>query len=471
MGAQDHADRRRCRKSSLIAVFVVCVVAISPAVASASQQSTTGWRSMTDPLWWKTFQASAMREYLQNVGLPPAAASPSDADAEPPTLERAVELRARTLSPGGFAGIYSSDGIIHVGFTADADRNLAELMRSFPSADIRVYAAQYTTADLIRIQDEITDMMAADTNMMILSVGGDDERNLVEVGVSDLRSPLAKSIVSRYGDAVDVFEDEPLEPLTGSAATTLGPAAASLAPSVITAAASDPQPGRDVYRDPMVAGMHISGRGEDCTAGFMYRGTLLPVPSGAGGVITAGHCFDGQLPLTEWRQGGRVLGPFTRRRNVNNSRADAGTITTEFVEGGGFRGISNRVYIAPGAETIRITRRKALNSGRRGEVVCISGAYSGFHCGRLSAVGPRGPSGGGIGFNYRIGRNVLLRGIYRATMSKACRPGDSGAPAFTADGTALGIFFARTPSNPTRCFFSQIRNVEAELRVPTFTGG
>lgn len=426
---------------------------------------------MTDPPWWKTFQASAMREYLQNVDLPPAEASPANTNAEPPTLERAVELRARALSPSGFAGIFSTDGVIHVGFTSDADRNLADLVRNFPSADIRVFAANYTTADLIRIQDEITNMMAADANMIILSVGGDDERNLVEVGVSDLSSPLAKAIVDRYGDAVDVFEDEPLEPLSGTAASTLAPAAASFAPSDIAAAASAPQPGRDVYRDPMVAGMRISGRGEDCTAGFMYRGTLLPVPSSAGGVITAGHCFDGQRPLTEWRQGGRVLGPFTRRRNVNNSRADAGTITTEFVDGGGFRAISNRVYIAPGASTIPIVRRKALNSGRRGEVVCISGAYSGFHCGSLSAVGPRGPSGGGIGFNYRLDRNVLLRGIYRATMSKACRPGDSGAPAFTADGTALGIFFARTPSNPTRCFFSQIRNVEAELRVPTFTGG
>jgi hypothetical protein len=70
----------------------------------------------------------------------------------------------------------------------------------------------------------------------------------------------------------------------------------------------------------------VAPDGAACTAGFGYRGTLNDTKSSEGGVITAGHCFLGQAPTTEWRQGGRVLGAFSRRRDVNGSRADAGTI-------------------------------------------------------------------------------------------------------------------------------------------------
>lgn len=50
------------------------------------------------------------------------------------------------------------------------------------------------------------------------------------------------------------------------------------------------------------------------------------------------------------------------------------------------------------------------------------------------------------------------------------RPGDSGAPVFTGDGVALGIFFARNSRNAQVGYFSQIRNVEDELNVRVLRG-
>jgi len=36
-------------------------------------------------------------------------------------------------------------------------------------------------------------------------------RNAVTVGVSDIKSPQATALRARFGDAVEVFEDEPIE--------------------------------------------------------------------------------------------------------------------------------------------------------------------------------------------------------------------------------------------------------------------
>ena len=437
--------RRPVRRAAatVITGFAVCLVAASTALATASPT----------PPSWSSFTAQTSAQLSDSLNLQ-SLAEDFDADNDATTVAPAsVDVAplvawARQNAADSFAGLDVDSGAVYVGFTSEAGDHLEQMHEAFPAYDLRLYGARHTESELRAIDDNVNAMMGADQDVAILSVGTDTVRNVVSVGVADTNSAVAQSIKRDYGDAVDVFTDVPLESLVR------GPEPGPV---------GTPAPGRDDFKDPMLAGMRISSAadGTSCTAGFGYRGTLLQTPSQAGGVITAGHCFDGEAPTTEWRQGGKVLGAFSRRRDVNRSRADAGTITTEFAPNAGFRSPSNEVFIFPGAATIKITKLRALNAGQRGDEICISGAFSGFQCGVLRQVGP-----GGRGINYQLRRGVIIRGVYRTDFQKACLLGDSGAPMFTGDGVADGIAFARNPRNPRQCFYSQIRNVQNELRVP-----
>jgi hypothetical protein len=179
-------------------------------------------------------------------------------------------------------------------------------------------------------------------------------------------------------------------------------------------------------------------------------------------------------PLTEWRQGGQVLGPYTSHRFVEpKTFADAGTITT-CCGVGDFRDLSDRVSSG------RASRRWRSNASRHrrpaGQVLRVvsRARMGGYGCGPIDRVGrDRTASGLYRGFDRTVrhnGRRVIVRNVYRMRRdSGSCRVGDTGAPVFRLTGTAMGIAFARS-SNGQRCFFAQQTWVEYELNVRTFTG-
>jgi hypothetical protein len=229
------------------------------------------------------------------------------------------------------------------------------------------------------------------------------------------------------------------------------------------AAASVVAPGRDDFHNPAIPGLRIYRKHRSnttgCTASFAYR---EPRFGQEVGLVTAGHCFRGESPTTIWAQGNNDedLGAYSRNRDVARTRADAGTITTSAPVGS--RNVADTVFIYPTAGTIRIVRVQARNSGMRGDLVCISGAYSAFHCGQLITAGAGKDWHGRDSFGHR----QVISHVYRAKFGPvALRAGDSGAPVFTGDGVALGVFFARKSKQHTQGFYSQIRNVEDELNV------
>ncbi len=124
-----------------------------------------------------------------------------------------VEARVRAVSPDLFGGMYRVGGVISVGLTGDVDRSLADLQAAFPEAELVAFAARYSWDELIEIRLEIGEVLASSANSSgaLLSVGADELRNAVEVAVTDLTSPEAKSIQAKYGTAVYLFRDEPIQ--------------------------------------------------------------------------------------------------------------------------------------------------------------------------------------------------------------------------------------------------------------------
>lgn len=115
------------------------------------------------------------------------------------------------------------------------------------------------------------------------------------------------------------------------------------------------------------------------------------------------------------------------------------------------------------------------DAGRHHLEVCISGAYGGYGCGPVDAVGTHGHRAAFAAASTtlcgRRGRTLIIRNVYRMRRdSGSCKVGDSGAPVFRLTGTAMGIAFARS-SDGQRCFFSQMANVEYELNVRAYLGG
>jgi len=169
---------------------------------------------------WRAFREHALRIYQDFLAEAPLRDPDAYVDPDPastigssnPAVD-AVTHRAREL--GAFAGLKADQSILRVGFTRDAASKLQTLRTEFPDADVQLYPARHTELELSRVQDEISMLMSEATDMSILSCGGQVARNAVTVGVSDVNSPQATVLRARFGDAVEVFEDEPIE-LLGS---------------------------------------------------------------------------------------------------------------------------------------------------------------------------------------------------------------------------------------------------------------
>lgn len=334
--------------------LVISATALSVAAASlwasdaviastAAVSTTTVAASMTD---WETFQAqsAAIANEFTASQQPAISADPDPASTISlhPELER-VQNVVDTIAPGSFAGAYLDNGVVRIGLSGGAGLLVGLIQAALPGVPLVVFNAPTPWTTLLAATDDITQLMSSQPAPVILSARPDVVHNVVSVGVSDVNAPAATALVARYGNVVSLFQDEPVE------------------------LAVDPvAPGRDSRRDPVLGGVNITSPSASCTSGFDYGPPIRQDPTGLGqekGVITAGHCFEGQLPTTEWRQGGSTLGTFTRTRFVNGSQADAGTITTRLgiLQ---FRGVTNQVFIASGAATVRITRRLARTADR-----------------------------------------------------------------------------------------------------------
>ena len=367
---------------------------------------------------------------------------------DPHPAVTSVQKTLEGLAPEQFGGIYQTkDGVVHVGIVGDMSAPTGAATAAAPSDELQ-FPAQHTWADLQAISDQLTAEMASNPSGGLMSVSADAETNRVDVGVSDVTSPLAQSIKTEYGDAIAIFADDPIEPLVGV------------------------YPDRDKYHQPGYAGLNIylpknapRAAGRACTDGFGYHANPTGI-SDERGFYTAGHCVYDLLPTQEWNQGGQRFGVYTRNGFRAKSNCDCGTITTDNTSTITFRHSSNIVAIAPGVHPVHITRREAVNSGQKGDVIEVSGARSGLVVGTITV--------GGQGETHLFGGTIPLRHLYVAELSSPVYPGDSGAPVFqgpdfNGQATAIGILLGRDPKDFKKIYFSQNAWVEFQLRVTTST--
>ena len=389
---------------------------------------------------------------------------------DPHPLVTSVQDAMNAADPTAFGGIYQTqDGVIRVGLVGRGSSQLAQTASAAaPGATVQIFATQYSWTQLLSIANSIVATMANDSTGTLVSVTPDPQTNTVKVGATDVKAPNAQAIAAQYGGAVEVFADQPIEPLSG-AATLNRPAASTQA-----TAARSPYPDRAKYHQPGYAGLYItvpkgtpgSPNGAACTNGFGYHFGSKTGAFYETGFYTAGHCVILQPPLTIWSQGGHDFGPWTRRSynpGAVTARSDSATITTNNTSTITYRRSSNLVAIAPGVPPVKITRRQALNSGQRGDKVEVSGAISGVRYGTLD--------NGGVGGVYRESGGTIITGVYKATLNQPLVPGDSGAPVFegTPNAVAQGILNGRSSSTNKVAYFSQIALVESSLGVVTNT--
>lgn len=373
---------------------------------------------------------------------------------DPHPLLTTVQNAMNSLDPGGFSGAYQTpDGVIHVGLTGGGTPQLLQTLTSaLPGTDTQVFSTKYSLTDLLTIADDVVDEMASDVTGTILSVTPDIASNAVQVGVTDVNSPIATAIAQQYGDAVDLFRDSPVTPLDAAPPST-------------------PYPGRAVHHQPGYAGLYIyvpkgtpgDPHGGACTSGFGYHFGSVSGPYYETGFYTAGHCVILQPPTTVWDQGGGSFGPWTRRSynpGAFLTLADAATITTNNNSTITYRDSSNLVAIAPGVPPVEITRREGLYKGAKGDPVEVSGAISGVRTGTITT--------GGFGTTFKLSGGTIVASAYKATLTGPLKPGDSGAPVFE-HGVALGSLVGASEANPKVVYYSQIGYVESTLGVDTNT--
>ncbi len=112
---------------------------------------------------------------------------------------------------GATYGDLLEPGVINVGFTADAHRHVEALRAAFPTVEIRRFNARFAHGQLVRIHQEITELMSSGAAGDVYSCGVAEQRNVVHVGVGDPASDQAQALIAAYGDAVDVCREEPIQ--------------------------------------------------------------------------------------------------------------------------------------------------------------------------------------------------------------------------------------------------------------------
>jgi hypothetical protein len=92
-------------------------------------------------------------------------------------------------------------------FQAQAGR----IARTFAESDPPIRPLGPDPSGLLAITEEISELMQAQEQVVILSAGPGLARDVVTVGVTDLDAPEVTALVAKYGGKVSVFEDDPVE--------------------------------------------------------------------------------------------------------------------------------------------------------------------------------------------------------------------------------------------------------------------
>ncbi|MDQ2761405.1 MAG: hypothetical protein M3Y17_13530, partial [Actinomycetota bacterium] len=181
---------------------------------------------------------------------------PSGVDTNP--LATALQSQARQIAPDAFGGMYHDGDLYYVGFSKNVDQSIGQLRLAFPNVQLQGFLARHTSDELRAIHDQLTNAMISDTSNQILSVSTRVSTNIVNVGVTDPSAPLAQAIASQYGDAVHVFEDQPIE-LVSNAGSLVDHAAPYRALSFVPAATVSPDvaPGAGDRVNPIQGGRGI----------------------------------------------------------------------------------------------------------------------------------------------------------------------------------------------------------------------
>lgn len=119
-----------------------------------------------------------------------------------------VEEFALTDAPDTYAGVYTDEqGFVNVGFTQDADRQLANLKTHFKNPEkLRLIPAQYTKSQL----DETTQAIGRDISslrdqgIIIHLVEPNLPLNRVDVRVASADPDTIAFLKNKYGPQVDV---------------------------------------------------------------------------------------------------------------------------------------------------------------------------------------------------------------------------------------------------------------------------
>ncbi len=166
-------------------------------------------------------QAAAHRSAMQifeSFANTPTAPDSAYVDPDPATTYdphpgvTSIQQTLQRLAPDRFGGAYQTkDGVVHVGMTDDPGSLKSQATAAAPSADVHFFHVNHSWSDLEAITDQLTDMMCTDPTNTLVAARPDVAANVVEVGVTDLNSPLAQSIASQYGDAVSLVLDELIE--------------------------------------------------------------------------------------------------------------------------------------------------------------------------------------------------------------------------------------------------------------------
>ncbi|MFO7275050.1 MAG: S1 family peptidase, partial [Bacillota bacterium] len=294
------------------------------------------------------------------------------------------QAELQPLLENQFASIYSGSyvdnqnaGRIVIGLTRITDEvkdAIHSLSRDLKH-NVELRTQEFTLVELHEKQKEILQDVQFLEEHGIVSIGLDVKGNRVTVGVQQMTPQLVHQIHARHGSRmITVIPDQ-----------TQGDS-------------------RSAYTRPLLLGLRIDFRDwvtnatGYCTLGA--HGILNGFPY----VITANHC--GGLTRA-WYQGGSNIGVWVQFNPKGTRRADAGLVSEQQASWA-----TGRMY---GENPITTVQPKGQNVV--GELVCMSGASSGFTCGEIIDTS----------YNYKIEDGWYYDQL-RATYSRA--GGDSGAPVY-----------------------------------------
>lgn len=353
-------------------------------------------------------------------GVPLTAAEEADLASRVRIQDALPPLKAALENMQGFGGIYidQADGgtvVIEIadGRPLQLDPAVQALVPD--GASLRFLSVQYSQAQLREIREVVRlRMVAGEAGLMSVKTSVRD--NVVIVGVENVSGPLAESLRSEFGDAVQVESGSRLRN---------------------TACISR------LECTPWRAGLRVTRTGGACTAAFMAK-------SGASWYwLTAGHC--GGFNSLWWHDDAQA-GLMTLKYYFQNSNGDAAAIKLSAPQ-------QNWLYVTGGEPARVITSREGQEADTVGNSVCMSAYPTGFWCGVITNTDWSGED-----------ENLVLQDKIR--VATYCNEyGDSGGPVFygnKAKGLNKG-FFDGKPA-PCSSAYTHIWEAERGLGVTVFTG-